>query len=326
MNTSPEVIEYLATQYTGFLGAMAIPALSIEQDGSLGGVDAMLSAAARKWTADPSSSNDVTKEFYNMKSILSTITSEASAERPQGLLLRSLSQDEVDTAYESAKEMLSNGGIVYEANKLINDTYKEIDKINANESLTDDQKYTLTREAKLKMLRQVEAANEAVRSYYKKYIQGETLVDRVFGSIRKGFEEGKTVHIKNDVEKLPETFAGDMDSEYMQRALSVWNGDAEGSESYGYHKEAALPHPSQTFTLNTRNNGEEEYTIPDDEWPMYMDIYKAEYNRYVMLSDKGRRWDTLNDKERYDLLKAAAASANKKMKESYARNNGIKLK
>ena len=74
-----------------------------------------------------------------MKGVLFTITGEAKADRPQGLLLRSLTQEQVNAAHDEAEAMLKSGGIVYEASKQITDTYKEIDQINANETLTDAQ-------------------------------------------------------------------------------------------------------------------------------------------------------------------------------------------
>ena len=65
-NTSPEIVEYLTTQYTGFIGAMAIPALSYEESGELGGFGAALDAYGKKWTADPYSSNEESNKFYDM--------------------------------------------------------------------------------------------------------------------------------------------------------------------------------------------------------------------------------------------------------------------
>lgn len=326
--TSPEVVEYLASQYTGFIGAMAIPALSIEDDGSVGGFDAIMNSIIKKWTADPLSSNEFTQNFYNMKSAITTITGEAEADRPQGLLLRSLTQDEVNQAYEEAKAMTSAGGIVYETSKLISSAYKKIDQINSNNTLTDEDKYKLTHEVKTEMLDQVALANAEMQAYYKKYIQGETLIDRTFGAIRKRLEEGKYAHVKTDVERLPSTFQNDMNSDYMQKALSVWNGDKEGSESFGYHKAAALPHPSYTFTKDNV-----EYTIPESERDTYNDLYKKYYEQYLNGNAKGSRgyykwsyaardWDKLSDEDQYTVLKEAAEYANGKMKDAYLSKSG----
>ena len=320
LNASPEVIEYLAQQYTGFIGAMAIPALSVNKDGSIGGFDALMNSVVKKWTTDPASSNDVTSNFYDMKSVLTTIQGEAKADRPQGLLLRSLSQEDVNDAYEQADKMLKSGGLVYETSKIINDTYKEIDKINANDTLTDAQKALQTRQLRLSMLEQVEVANEQLQAFYKKYVQGETLTDQVFGYVRKGFESGKYAHVKSDIEKMPDVFQMDTDSEYMQRSLSVY----ENPDSLGYQKASALPHPSRTFTITDRYGNEDEYEIDDNEWPTYTEIYQQAYEQYLIR--KGAKWNAMTDKEQFNLLKAAHSEANKAMKKAYATSRGIRMK
>ena len=318
INTSPEVVEYLTQQYTGFLGALAIPTLSNESDGGIGGLNALKNSIVRKWTSDPATSNDVTQDFYNMKNALATITSEAKAGRAQGLLLRSLTQEEVDTAYELADSMAKSGGIIKETSDLISDTYKRIDEINANRSLTDTQKAKMARDERMNMLKQVEEANEQMMAYYKKYIRGESLTDRALGEIQKRLTAGKTVHIKNDVEKMPEVFQNDTNSVYMQRATSLY-GDPS---SEGYQKAASVPHPSRKLTITDKYGNEEDYVIPDDEWPIYTEMYRREYESYVLR--KGARWDTMSDADRFKLLKNAHSSANKTMREAYAKNNGIK--
>lgn len=318
-NTSPEIVEYLASQYTGFLGAIGVPALSIDKNGNIGGFDAVMQSIVKKWTTDPLSSNDVTKSFYDMKKSLSTIVSEAKLDRPQGLLRRSLTQEQVNNAYEEADAMLKSGGIVYEASNAINNAYKEIDSITSNPSLTDEQKYKMTRDIKLDMLKQVQYANEALEGYYKKYITGETLTDRVFEGVRKRAEEGAYAHIKTPVEKMPDTFLNDSDSLYMQRVMEVYDGSGEGSQ-----KSAALPHPSQSFTLTDRRGNEEEYTIDDDEWDYYTNVYKQAYEQYIVR--KGARWDTMSSKDQYNLLKSAHTAANKAMKTAYAKDHRIQIK
>lgn len=322
MNKSPEVVEYLFGQYSGFVGSMATPALSVDDNGNMGGFKALWNSVVRKWTADPASSNDIVSGFYDMRDMLTTITGEAKAGKPQGLLLRSLSQEEVDAANEEAAAMLAKGGIVYETAQLINETYRRIDEINGNGSLSDDEKAELSRKARLDMIRQVQVANEEVQKFIQHYVHGETLTDRTLGALQKRFTPGATAHVKTTVELLPDVFQSDIDtSDYMIRAMSVYNGDGEGAG-----KSAALPHPDQTFTLTLRNGDKQDVTIPEEDWPHYTEIYRAAYMDYIMNSDKGKRWDFLTSSEQYDLLKAAAANANKKMKQAFARNNGIATK
>ena len=333
-NASPEVVEYLFQQYTGFVGAMAIPALSIEDDGSISGFDAAAKAAIKKWTIDPTSSTDITRNFYDMGSALSTITGEAESNKPQGLLLRSLTPEQTTQAYEEAKEMLAKGGIVYETKKLIKDAYKEIDRINAS-NMTDSEKDDATRKVRLGMLRSVQAANEQLQAYHKKYVTGETLSDRIFGKIQKRTQFGQYVHVKTDVEKLPDVFQKDVDeaingsdesanAAYMKRAMSVYNGP-EGS-GLGGGKSEALPHPSMKYTVTLWNGQKQDVEIPENEQEMYAEIYKKKYEAYIMTSSKGRRWETLKDTEKYDLLKAAARAANDAMKKAYNSKHHIRTK
>ena len=159
----------------------------------------------------------------------------------------------------------------------------------------------------MKMLKQVQGVNEQLEAYRKKYIVGETLTDRVFGGIRKRFEEGAYAHIRTEAERLPEVFRNDSDSDYMQKAQQVWQETRKAS---------SLPHPSQTFTV-TKNGVETDYEIPDEEWDDYTRIYRDEYSLY--LSRKGTRWDTMTLIEQQNLLKNAHSAANKAMREALSR-------
>lgn len=309
---SPEVIEYLATQYTGFIGAMGIPALSIEKDGSLGGFDAVANAAIKKWTADPMTSNDFTNSFYDKKAVLDTIIDETKSDRPLNLLHPSLTQDQVNAAYEEAVALVSSEGIVYKASKTITEAYKEIDRINADPSLTDNEKYKRTRDVRLDMLGTVQAANEVLQTYYKKYIQGETLVDRFLGSIQRIFEEGKRAHIKTPVEKLPETFSVDMDKPYMQKAMEVYSAT---------NSTAALPHPSQTISVQNRKKISDDYTITEDEWPRYTEIYKIAYDKYLGTNKDARKWNTLDMDKKKQILTNAHSAGNDAMRDMYKREH-----
>ena len=77
-------------------------------------------------------------------------------------------------------------------------------------------------------------------------------------------------------------------------------------------------------TRNRQSGVEEEYEISDGDWAYYVNVYQQEYQRYILA--KGLRWDTMDDKAKYQLLKSAHSSANKKLREAYAKNNGIRMK
>ena len=321
-NASPEVVEYLASQYTGFVGSIAMPMLSYDKQGNIGGVGALLDSIKKKWTADPSTSNDATQRFYDMKADLSTIIGEAKQNRPQGLLLRSLTPEQVSAAYTDAEAMLGSKGIVGSTSSFISETYKKIDAINANETLSDDEKAKMTMDARKEMFRVVDAANEELEAFRKKYITGETLSDRVLGNLEKAVKEGAYVHIPTSAERLPQVFKDDKNEAYMQRVMSVY--DSGDSESFGYHSDSALPHPSYSFAVtDSRTGAETEYEIPEEGREKYTEAYRLAYGNYVMRSEKGMRWETLTDYERYNVLKGAHSAGNKAMRDLYKKEHRI---
>ena len=297
---SPMKVQYLAEQYTGFLGQLAIPALSPDSKGELGGIKAAINAARKRFVSDPLTSNDVISSFYDGADILNSVIEETNQGKPLNILRRGLTQEEAGRAYEEAKE-ITNGAIA-DAKKKINALYTEIDQINES-NLSDHDKYLLTSEKRREMIEIALDANEQIGAYKEKYVQGSNLVMQML-------TQGTPSYKPTEQDKMSDTFKADMDDEYMKRAMSVY----ENESSSGYGKEAALPHPSRTFTSD-----KVEYEISDDEWNKYEEVYKKEYKLYM--DSKGRRWDTMTDDEQYDLLKAAHRSANDKMKKQYLKDH-----
>lgn len=322
IGVSPEIVEYIVSQYTGFIGATATPALTIDKNGEIGGLGAILDSIKKKWTADPYSSNDVTQRFFNMKEDLKTIKDEARDEKPQGLLLRSLTQDDVNNAYAEAEGMLSSKGLVGATSEFISDSYKKIDAVNANDTLSDEEKLVQVREIKREMVRVVEAANQELDAYRKKYITGETLTDRALGALEKRIYEGPYAHVPTPEEKISQTFQDDFEEPYMQKALSVFNGSGSGAG-----KSAALPHPSYSFTIKDQRGNEVECEITPDEVDMYDKVYKDTYTEYLRDDSKIRKdrkpWDTMTEEEQYNRLKNAHSAANKAVRDQYAKDHGI---
>ena len=167
------------------------------------------------------------------------------------------------------------------------------------------------------MLKQVQAANEVLEAYKKKYMTGETLTDRVFGAIQKRFQYGGDAHIKTPEERLPVVFQTDRsnNSRYMQMSQEVYNATG---------KESALPHPSRNITLHTSAGEELEVTIPDESWDRYTNMYKVAYENYLLRN--GASWDLLTDKQKTQMLTNAHSAGNKAIREGYAMDNGILLK
>lgn len=302
LSLSPMKLQYLAEQYTGFLGQLVIPAISKQSNGELGGVKAAINAARKRFTSDPLTSNDVVSSFYDGADILNSVIEETNQGKPLNILRRGLTQDEAGQAYEEAKSMTS--GVINQTKQQINDLYNEIDQINENSTLSDHDKYELTSQRRKKIVELALDANEKIGEYKEKYVTGSNMTTRMLLA-------GSESHKPTAIEKMPDTFKEDTEDKYMQKALEVYNDE----NSPGYQNGAALPHPSTTFTAKNRKGEEVEYTISDEEYNKYAEIYKKEYSAY--LDRKGSRWNQMSGKEKYDLLKAAAASANKKMKEAY---------
>ena len=292
--TSPEVIEYLATQYTGFLGATMIPALTYNEDGSIGGVDALLQSVVKKWTADPLTSNDVTSYFYDMAADLNTMKEEAAAGRPQGLLRSNLTQEQVNQAYA---ELETLNKTVSKTKTLISDAYKKIDAVNSNATLTDGEKYDQTSKIRKEMLESVQVVNEQLQGFQSKYMKGSGLIDRWFSNIH----EGKYAHVPTDFERLPQSFQQDANEPYMQMAQEVYDITGNSSD---------LPHPNREFT-----NNKVKYQIPDSDWDHYTEIYRDAYK--ASLARSGVRWKLMSDEDKSKALSDAHKAGHEAMKKRF---------
>lgn len=66
---------YLAEQYSGFLGQMVVPAISRDEAGGLGGLEATIAAVQKRFTSDPLISNDVVGSVYDNAAFLTCISS-----------------------------------------------------------------------------------------------------------------------------------------------------------------------------------------------------------------------------------------------------------
>jgi len=312
-NMSPLKVQYLAEQYTGFLGQLIIPAISMNSRGELAGLPAAINAARKRFTSDPLISNDIVSSFYDASDILNTVIEETNQNKPLNILRRGLSQEEAGQAYEEAKHLMSTGGDVGKAKARINAIYNEIDAINENPTLSDRDKYQLTSEKRREMIDVATRANEVLGAYKEKYVTGSNVAIRMV-------TKGSASYKPTPEDKIPQVFKDDSEEPYMQMAQSVYNNE----QSAGYKKEAALPHPDRSFTLTDRLSQEHEIEISDEDWEHYSDVYRIEYQRY--LAKNQARWDSMSDDEQYKALKAAHSAANKKMKETYAKEKGIPVK
>ena len=88
------------------------------------------------------------------------------------VLRRGLTPEEALSAYESANTMTKKGGIIADTKSYITECYSEIEKINGNETLTDEQKYKLTSDIRRQMIDRCLVANQEVERLREAYVTG----------------------------------------------------------------------------------------------------------------------------------------------------------
>ena len=179
ISVSPMMLQYLAEQYTGFVGQIAIPFFTKNEfTGEINGIKAVIQKARNTLTSDPLKSNDVISCVYDNEEFLTTITKAEKNGRPMNMLRNNLTVREAKRAANEAYDLTHKGGAIYDAKKVINDGYDEIDEIEANQSLTDDQKYELTSKVRREMIEAALDANEEMQAFRETYVTGESFLTR----------------------------------------------------------------------------------------------------------------------------------------------------
>ena len=179
VSVSPMMLQYLAEQYTGFVGQIAIPFFTKNEfTGEINGIKAVIQKARNTLTSDPLKSNDVISCVYDNEEFLTTITKAEKNGRPMNMLRNNLTIREAKRAANEAYDLTHKGGAIYDAKKIINDGYDEIDEIEANQSLTDEQKYELTSKVRREMIEAALDANEEMQAFRETYVTGESFLTR----------------------------------------------------------------------------------------------------------------------------------------------------
>lgn len=187
IGVSPMMAQYVAQQYTGFLGQVVIPAMS-DTDTSNPAV-AMLNAtvayARQQLTSNPLKSNDVISLVYDNSSFLTTVVKAGDNGREMNMLRGDLTERQAQKAYADAYDMTHSGGVLYETKKTISEGYERINAINGRDDLTDEEKVELTDGIRRNMCRLALRANETYAKYEQAYVTGETmgswLIKRAYG-------------------------------------------------------------------------------------------------------------------------------------------------
>lgn len=290
VGVSPMMIQYLAEQYTGFLGQMAIPAISKDKyTGEMGGIKAALAAVRKRLTSDPLKSNGITSSFYDGVAELQEVTYAAKNERPLNMLRRGLTEDEARAAVDEAKSLTGTNGALGQAKKFLSDGYARIDEIEARTDLSDHEKYLMTSEIRREMMDNTLAAQELIGEYKAKYIDGENILSRL--------AEGVYGRESTAFEKLPERYltAYQSGDGYMQRAYDAWETSGKAS---------ALPHANYTFT-----DKKVEYEVVEEDREQFDSIYQDAYKQYVDRNTNDRRWERMTADEKLAFMQKAHEKA-----------------
>ena len=300
LGMSPLNVQYLAEQYTGFLGQMAVPALSKNSSGELGGWEATKTAIQKRFTSDPLISNDVLSCVYDNAAFLTQVTDAAKNNRPANMLRRGLTEEEQKAAYQEAYDLTHKGGVIADAKAFLSDGYDRIEIINANDTLTPEEKYALTSEVRKEMIAVALEANEAAAAYNQKYVAGVDIATNAL-------YEGAYLAIPTAMDRLAPTFKADGDQLYMQRATAVW--EATGNDS-------ALPHPNTSYTSSGVT-----YTVSEADMDNWLLQYKMGYQEYLV--ENGGIWDGLTDGERLEILKDAHSAGHNAAKKWHQKLYGV---
>lgn len=181
---SPMMLQYIAEQYTGYIGQMAIPYFSKNKfTGEIMGLSAVIDDVQKTLTSDPLISSGIVSTVYDNTEFLTYVTKAGSKDREMDMLRPGLTEREKEAAYEEAYDLTHSGGTLYEAKKAINNGYAEIEEIEGNPDLTDDQKYELTSEVRREMIQTALYANEVMEDFRQRYVTRTDFASRWMHSL-----------------------------------------------------------------------------------------------------------------------------------------------
>lgn len=178
---SPMMLQYMAQQYTGFAGQVAIPTLGGDNP-----VTAFTAYAQKMLTSDPLKSNDVVSEVYNANTFLTTVVKAGDNGRELNMLRGDLTPRQAQKAYDVAYDMTHSGGTIYEAKKTISEGYETIKAINARTDLTDEEKYEKSSRIRAKMCELALEVNQEFAKYQEKWVTGESLLTGMLKMLNGG--------------------------------------------------------------------------------------------------------------------------------------------
>ncbi|MHC1786519.1 MAG: LPD38 domain-containing protein [Christensenellales bacterium] len=299
---SPMMLEYAAGQYLGFLGQVAIPALTkVKNSDEIVGLSGALARARKQFTTDPLISTDVISSLYDADSDLTAVVSAVADSKPADTLRVGLSPDEIKQAHDEAYALTHTDGAVYEAKKLIGEGYNRIAEIDDNPALSAKEKYQLTSEIRREMIESALSAQEEVGSFKEKYVTGASLLTL--------FQHNPDVDPYTAFDKLGAPFktALQKGEDYMAKAKEVWDTTSDSS---------ALPRLNLTFSKDGT-----EYTLEGEDAQVYELEYTKAYQDYVRKNSV--HWEAMTPAERLSMMEKAHTAGHNAGKKSYFRKIGL---
>lgn len=174
IKVSPMMLQYMAEQYTGYIGQTLIPALPSEknQNGIVAGVlNALVATARKRVTSDPLKSNDVVSTVYDSFDEMTEVYKAGNSKRNLEIdyFRPNLTERERRRGIREADDLIHSGGDIYEAKKDISAGYDRIDQINDRDDLTDEEKHVLIQKVRRDMVETALDIQEVMNDYNTRY-------------------------------------------------------------------------------------------------------------------------------------------------------------
>lgn len=304
IDLAPVSVQYLAQQYTGFIGQVAIPVMQANMDGfTLGGTtNALWKTVRNSLTIDPAYTNDINDKYYETRDILTAITSGVKQQGYSDLLSSKLTPEQAQEAVNTATVIMATGGEGKRIQDEISALYDQMDTVQADAGLNDHEKALASRELMRQIVNKEAEFLTYTKHFMETYVSGQSPISFVLTG-------GAKADAANPVAKYGDVFSTDEKETYMVRAMEVFNQTQNTSH---------LPHPSYTINITDAIGAKQTYNVAamgedvkNDCLAAYREAYKETVNLW------GVNWDSMTMEEKQDVLSKANTAGNKAMKEYF---------
>lgn len=285
--SSPKMGQYIAQQYTGILGQLAIPFMSTDRyTGEWHPVGSILNTFRNAWTLDMNSATDIDDLYaYYSKKVDRLASSNGFG---YGEVDGRFSEEEASQKFTQAKMMNSKGGIFYDTDQENKGIYAERVRIMSNTALSQTE-----REEQAEQLQQqaVENKKKAIReaSPFIEDTFGGNLFTQLAATIG-----GKTIRAMDKTDetfyKMDNAYQTGIKSEVLDMSKKMYEQYA--SEHGGSYSSTMLPPQPVSFT----SEGKKYNVKPELEDEMY-DIGIKAYNEAATELIAETKYSTLTTKD-----------------------------